>query len=459
MAPLATLVLGAGKSGIAVMQFLAKSAAVYLYDDNWTDNKREQIKPPEKSQRVKIFNQKDLAEWQRGKRPPFEQVCVSPGVPPNHPVIKQARKHKMLLTSETEFALRNIDKPIIAITGTNGKTTTTMITGHLLKSANRRVFIGGNIGTPLIQAVSEANEIVVAELSSFQIDITKSRKVNVAAITNISANHLDRYGSMRSYLNSKVRLILDLLVPGGSVVLNADDVHLVGWYLKNKKLLLRRRNHVFWFSGKGKLKSNMTGLFLRGDCLMGQGELSDFNLRHTSFTLIGKHNLENLMVAILTAKSLVPDILLDEVALASFVGAPHRMELVAKIEDRQFVNDSKATTPASLEVSIDSVADHRGILILGGREKGGSILYLKRKLSIKCKMIVLIGETKDRYQKLLEELSPVQANDMEDAIAIAIMASEPADTILLSPACASYDMFRDFEHRGEKFKREVNLYR
>lgn len=382
-----------------------------------------------------------------------ELAVVSPGVSVSHPYLVAVREKGAKVIGELEFAYRYIvderDK-IVGITGTNGKTTTTLLVSHILKSHNRRVFVGGNLGEPLSKYVlqEEIVEHIVLEVSSFQLETIERFSVSVGALLNIDEDHLDRHGSLEEYARLKFRLFKNT-PSGGKAVLNREDEVIKGWLDRNPLPC-----EVSWFSVKepvscgaymdgGWLKVRLPGMERK---IVNYAQLSDE----------GRFNIENIMAASLIATLLgVPSEVIRE-AVYSFRYPPHRMEYVGEFNRRRVYNDSKATNPHAVKKALEFFRD-KVILIMGGYDKNYSFSKLKPVIEEKVKLLVAYGDAADR---IVEDLRGIKVPvykvwDFEDAVKMAWSFSREGDVILLSPGCASFDQFKSYEERGEKFRELV----
>jgi UDP-N-acetylmuramoylalanine--D-glutamate ligase len=374
-------------------------------------------------------------------------VVKSPGVPREASVIAAALERGIEVTGELELAWRAIPNRFVAVTGTNGKTTTVELLGHLYRTAGEPVAVAGNVGTPLASLADgvDADATVVCEASSFQLEDTSAFAPECALFLNLAPDHLDRHADLDSYLAAKLRIFAN---QGNDdvAVYNADDPALAGTDLGG---CARRVAFCHGAAPDCEVALAEGTLFYRGEPLLGVEELG----------LFGEHNVANAMAAASAALSMGIDRDAVGEGLRSFAGVPHRLEQVAEIDGVRFVNDSKATNVASAVVGIGAFAG--GVrAILGGSEKEEPFAPLVEPLSERCVAAYLIGATADR---LAAELSSVVAGgvplhrciDLEDAVRRAAAAARPGEVVLLSPACASFDAFESFERRGDRFREIV----
>lgn len=376
-------------------------------------------------------------------------VLKNPGVPLQLAPVREAEDLRIPVISEVELAAHFLKAPLIAITGTNGKTTTSALTGEIFRAAGRKTFVAGNIGLPLATLVGKdkPDDIVVAEVSSFQLEGTIDFNPRLSAILNITPDHLDRHGSLQSYREAKTKIFANQSA-ADAVVLNADDP---------ETFALRHLPacRVYLFSRK---KEVGRGVFLAdGMIVFRDGKKEKEICKYTEIKIPGLHNLENALAAALLAclGGIEPRVIAK--TLSSFSGVPHRLELVRTLAGVDYINDSKGTNPAAAIKALEAV-NRPVILIAGGYEKGADFSSFAEKVKEKVLHVFLIGQTAGRLADALEgvgyysyELAPT----LEKAVAGAHDRARAGDVVLLSPACASWDMFKDFEERGELFKRLV----
>lgn len=438
------LVVGIARSGVAVAKFLySKGTNVVLADKK---NRSELIDAlSDIPEEVEIFagNNPALSEI----KPDF--LVVSPGVPLTVPIIAQAVAQNIPVLSELELAYRFATSPIIAITGTNGKTTTTSLTGEIFKNAGEKVCVGGNIGLPLVLEVEKygPEDVIVAEVSSFQLECIHQFKPKVSVILNITPDHLDRHGTMQNYIDAKAR-IFENQTEDDFTVLNYDDPEV-------RKLGGKSKGKVIFFSRQHKL---VEGIFVEDGQIIVRFEGITNNICSTKDVFIkGAHNLENAMASTAAAyvMGVLPEVIGD--SLRKFRGVPHRLELVDEINGVKYVNDSKGTNPDASIKALEAYEEPI-ILLAGGRNKGNNFSKFAQKIKDKAVILVLFGECKNEIKRAVEEkgfYNILEAETMEEAVNLAAANAKPGEVVLLSPACASWDMFKDFEERGEQFKGAV----
>jgi UDP-N-acetylmuramoylalanine--D-glutamate ligase len=377
-------------------------------------------------------------------------VVVSPGVPLALPEIAAARRQGIPVLGEVEFASRFLEEvPVVAITGTNGKSTTTALTGALFQE-DRRAFVGGNLGTPLSDLVLAGTpvDVAVLELSSFQLEGLDRLRPRVAAFLNLTPDHLDRYRDVEHYAAAKAR-IFARQQPGDVAVANARDPRAVAAASSSRGGLLTFGPGA---PARHAVRDDGTGLWFRGHT----GDPERYEI--TSRALRGRHNRENAMAAIACARALgVPGPAVQR-ALDEFPGLPHRLELVSERGGVEWVNDSKATNVDSTMVGLAAfpAGTPRVILLLGGRGKKAPYAPLAPSFAGRVKALLTLGEDAPAIERELSSLAPTEScRDLPRAVARAAQLAAPGDVVLLSPACASYDQFRNYEERGEAFRRLV----
>ncbi|HBB86279.1 MAG TPA: UDP-N-acetylmuramoyl-L-alanine--D-glutamate ligase [Blastocatellia bacterium] len=441
------LVMGAARSGIACAKFLSKRGATVALND---------AKPLEEWNAEALELKTDGIGLLPGEVPSWlldqiELVIVSPGVPTKSIPIRYAERAGAEVIGEVELASRFLKGRVVAITGSNGKTTTTTLLGEFLKDAGVPTQVGGNIGTPLISLVESSREDgwTVAELSSFQLETIKDFHPAVAAVLNVTPNHMDRYESLTDYAAAKHGIFMNQ-VAGDLAILNADDEIVSSW-------ANGLRAHVVRFSVRQELDE---GLFLRGSKIVSRTKEGEkILLQRDEMKLRGLHNVENVLAALAAglACGAAPDSMRE--TLENFEPVEHRLEFVSELNGVQFYNDSKATSVDATLKALEAFADEPGkiVLILGGRGKKAPYLPLASLVREKARMLVLIGEDAQTIANELGGFATTEfATDMQDAVTISFQAAEPGDIVLLAPACASFDMFDSFEHRGRVFKEEVS---
>ena len=373
-----------------------------------------------------------------------ELVVISPGVPADLDLLAPVRARGVPVIGELELAAPFLQGPSIGITGTNGKTTTTALTGHILRESGIACQVGGNIGTAPADmvATSQPDQWNVLELSSFQLETIETFRAPIAACLNLTQNHLDRHHTFENYVNAKARLF-QTQGPDDLAVLNADD-------LVAKSFAERTQARTVWFSSTHRV----SGAWLDGDVIrMDSGELLDVS----ELRLRGRHNFENVMAAALMAERAGADLSQIASAAATFAPVEHRLEFVREIDGVAYYNDSKATSVDATLKAIDAFPG--GVwIILGGKDKGSDYTVLREPLRAKARAALLIGAAAPKIARQLgdDSVPVIQCGTLAAAIDKASRSAVPGHTVLLAPACASFDQFDSFEHRGRVFKDLVN---
>ena len=461
------LVVGLGRSGMAVARFAAARGAQVVANDARPEaelrSELSELGPAIVSvitggHPEDLFTSADL-------------IVLSPGIPPDIAQIQAARRNGIRIVGEAEFASWFLRGRIIGITGSNGKTTTTSLTAALMKAAGQTVLVGGNIGVPLTSLVESSTDSTwtVAELSSFQLEDIDSLRVNVAVVTNITPDHLDRHPSFETYCTAKQNILLNQEAADWAV-LNGDDPLVVDMAERNPARFGAGRgpskSRRIYFSSTGSSEGGSASIYLKGGAITrrlegwepGAGDREIRIIDIAEIPLVGMHNVENVMAALgATLCACGPASLELEAiraAIRQFKGVEHRIEFVAEISGIKFYNDSKATNVDSTLKALQSFGGNV-ILILGGKDKGSDYTRLAPLIEERVKLLVLIGAAADKIAQQLEGVAPiVRAGSMTDAVRSA-EAGAPGDIVLLAPACASFDMFSNYEHRGRVFKEAV----
>jgi UDP-N-acetylmuramoylalanine--D-glutamate ligase len=436
------LIVGAARSGIGAAKFLvAQGAVVALTDqkpiENWSSE---------------ALALKDLGVGLLPGEPPswlldqLDLVVVSPGVPATIIPIRYAERAGAEVIGEVELAYRYLKGRVVAITGSNGKTTTTSLIGELLRDAGLKVQVGGNIGKALISMIETSRDDgwTVAELSSFQLETIKTFRPAVAVVLNVTPNHMDRYETFNDYAAAKHRIFMNQTAED-TAVLNADDPTVSSW-------ASGLRANVMQFSVKKEVEN---GVFLRGRELIYRGQVL---LKVDEMKLRGMHNVENVAAAFAAGIAAGASSQSMNSTARRFDPVEHRLEFVTEIAGVKFYNDSKATSVDATLKALEAFAHEDGkvVLILGGKGKKAPYAPLEPLVRAKVRKLVLIGEDAETIASELGTSAPFErASDMKDAVARSYEAAEKGDVVLLAPACASFDMFDSFEHRGKVFKEEV----
>lgn len=431
-----TLVIGAGKSGVASANFLtARGERVVL-----TDSAKEPSLPVALDENVeRAFGRDDLGLLENVK-----SIVVSPGVPLTIPVLRDAAISRIPIVGEIELASRYLQGTVIAITGSNGKSTTTALIGEILRVAGRQPIVAGNIGEPLISAIDpERPRTYVLELSSFQLETVDQFHANVALLLNITPDHMDRYASFSDYAAAKYRIFRNQ-ESGDTAIVNAGE---------RRAASRDERVRMWMFSSTKKVEE---GAWVDGDELVISVGGDERRIPRASLKLQGQANAENALAAWLAARAVGVDDMDVQIAFGTFAGLPHRMVLVRELDGVTWINDSKGTNVDATLKSLEGFDGSSVILILGGKDKAGEFERMRDLVAAKARTILTIGKAADRISEALQGSSEiVPAENMDNAVQWAREHAKAGDTVLLSPACASFDQYRNFEHRGEHFEELV----
>ncbi|WBX77245.1 UDP-N-acetylmuramoyl-L-alanine--D-glutamate ligase [Tenacibaculum ovolyticum] len=437
------VVLGGGESGVGTALLgKQKGFDVFVSDKGSVSDKYKKIL---------VANSIDFEENQHTENKIFNAnvVVKSPGIPDKVALIQQLNLKGVSVISEIEFASEFTNATVVGITGSNGKTTTTMLLGHVLKKAGLEIGVGGNIGDSFAKQVAEQNyEEYVLELSSFQLDGIVDFKPHIAIMTNISPDHLDRYDyDYDKYINSKFRITKNQ-TENDFLIYDSDDEAMQNWLSKNKTNAKK-----IPFSIEKELEY---GVFLRQDKIIMKLKTEDILMDVSELTLQGKHNTKNAMAVAMAARLLKVRKEAIAESLSDFEGVEHRLENVQKINGVQFINDSKATNVNAVFYALECM-DSPTVWIVGGVDKGNDYTDLLPLVREKVKAIVCLGLDN---QKIIETFGNVvdvlvETAGAEEAVKVANKVAKNGDVVLLSPACASFDLFESYEDRGDKFKEAV----
>ena len=432
------LVAGAGKTGIATARFLLeKNAQVTVADSNVNavipeDLKKSTAKIKTGPHENSIFTEQDL-------------IIISPGIPLTIEPITTAKSNGVEIIGEIELAYLFTETPIIAVTGTNGKTTTTTLLQHIFETSGKKVFTGGNIGTPLIEYVSgdQDADYIIAEISSFQLETINKFRPYISILLNITEDHLDRYDSFDDYAAAKKNIFANQQRTDFAII-NIED-KLAAEMSEDIKA------DVLFFSTKNEIENG--SYYKDGFHFLKDSEKT--RIDEEGVSLQGEHNRENILAAVSAAG--ICNLSYENItkALHTFKGLPHRMEFVDCINGINFFDDSKATNVGACLKSISSIKPPI-ILIAGGKDKGGSYLPLRTEINKNVQEIILIGEAQNRIRKELKATVPITSTiTLEKAVTEAFSRAKEGCSILLSPACSSFDMFDSYVHRGNIFKTAI----
>jgi len=441
------VILGAGESGVgAALLAKAKGLIPFVSDSG-------KIKPEYKD--VLFQNAISLEEGHHDERYLLtaDEVVKSPGIPDDAPIIQKLKEKDIPLISEIEFAFRYTRAKIIAITGTNGKTTTSLLTYYLLKQAGLNVCLAGNIGFSFSkEVIDDQYDYFVLEVSSFQLDYIKEFKADIAVLLNITPDHLDRYEyDFNNYVESKFRILNRMTENEIFIYFKEDDVitnYLNEHHIKPHQLGIALHEIP-------EINARMNGGYLRFS--LPVKDASEFKVNMGSINLTGPHNMVNTMAAVMIAKVLNVSDRKIRAALKSFNNVPHRLEKVAEFQDISFINDSKATNLDATIKALESY-DRQIIWIAGGVDKGNDYDILLSHVKEKVKGIICLGkDNKKIVNAFKDHISEIRETiDIKRAVRNAFKLAKPGDVILFSPACASFDLFKNYVDRGDKFKDAVD---
>ncbi|HOE78627.1 MAG TPA: UDP-N-acetylmuramoyl-L-alanine--D-glutamate ligase [Smithellaceae bacterium] len=435
-------VIGMGKTGVAVSFFVGEAGAAVVA----IDEKAPQVWGADAGAlREKAWF--GVGHYDPSALAGVDLVVPSPGVPPGNIILDAAQKKNIPIMSEIELAYRFIDTPIVAVTGTNGKTTTTTILGRIIEQAGKKVFVGGNIGNPLVQyaAGAQAADLIVAEISSFQLQWADTFRPHAAVLLNITPDHINYHGSFSEYRRVKESIFAHQQPEDLAVVNEADS--------GQSKPAVRLASRVMRFSSAGPVRP---GAFLQGSSIIyssPEGKEEKYPL--DMIRLPGLHNVENVMAALILARFCGCEQEAVIEAVSSFGGLPHRIEFAGEKNGVKFYDDSKGTNVDAVARALQTFSAPV-ILLLGGRDKDGKFDALQTLLQTKAKQVVLFGEARERICPQLGEVVPIQSEQtLRAAVASAFHSAKPGDVVLLSPGCASFDEFTDYRERGNYFKEVV----
>lgn len=440
------LVVGLGKSGLAASLFLRRKGAQVTVSDIRSADALGKAMPALLEEGIAVeagghglltFRRQDL-------------IVVSPGVPLNTPELVQVKAFGLPILGEIELASQYLKGKTLAITGSNGKTTTTSLCGEILEAGKLPVQVGGNIGVPVIALVDDSRDDgwSVLELSSFQLETTEQFRPDVAVILNVTPDHLDRHGSFENYAAAKERIFANQTAED-ALVLNADDD-------VTARMAARAKSRIFWFSRKRVVRQ---GAFVHEGAVVfraSEQAAPEFILKIEDIPLKGDHNIENVLAAACAARlaGVAPEAIRK--AVESFKAVEHRLEFVANINGVEYYNDSKAT---NVDAASKAIAAFKGgiHLILGGKDKGSDYRQLRSLLEERVKTVYTIGAAAEKIEAHISGSVPVvSAGTLDQAVVKASEAAKPGEIVLLAPACSSFDQFENYEHRGQVFKELVH---
>ncbi|HYK36810.1 UDP-N-acetylmuramoyl-L-alanine--D-glutamate ligase [Alloacidobacterium sp.] len=440
------LVVGLGKSGLAAALFLRRRGAQVTVSDIRSAEQLGKDIPALLEEGIAVeagghglltFRRQDL-------------IVVSPGVPLDTPELVQVKAFGLPILGEVELASRYLKGKSLAITGSNGKTTTTALCGEILKAGGLQVEVGGNIGVPVIALVDGSREDgwSVLEVSSFQLETTERFRPEIAVILNVTPDHLDRHGSFENYAAAKERIFANQTAED-ALVLNADDD-------VTSRMASRAKSRIFWFSAKRVVRQ---GAFVHEGAIVyraSEQAAPEFILKVENIPLKGHHNVENVLAAVCAARLAGVEAEVIRKAVESFKAVEHRLEFVAEINGVDYYNDSKAT---NVDAAAKAIAAFPGgiHLILGGKDKNSDYRQLRALLEERVRTVYTIGAAAEKIETHIYGSVPVvSCGTLEQAVTKAAEAAQPGEIVLLAPACSSFDQFENYEHRGQVFKELVH---
>ncbi len=435
--PDSILIVGLGASGTAAAKFLhgmGKSIAL-------ADEKDEAVLAPVLRSLNGITFTGHFGPHRTEDFLRYPLIVISPGVDSALPVLQEANAKGIRVIGEVELAYMFLDAPVIAVTGTNGKTTTTTLIGEIFKKAFGNVFVGGNIGNPLINYVLEGKKAhyIIVEISSFQLETVETFRANTAVLLNITEDHLDRYRSFNEYRNAKYRIFERQTEKDYTAIIDGLEPPKAG------------KGRILPFSTARELEE---GAFAKDEKLYVRINGNEFIYARSLSPLVGIHNTENILAALLTAHIHGIDQTTVSAVLQEFKGLPHRVELVRELKGVRYYNDSKATNVDATKRALENI-EGDVILIAGGKDKGGSYQAIT-EVAHKIKVLIAIGEAKERIiSELGSHVVIYKEDDMASAVRTAYEIAESGDIVLLSPMCSSFDMFTDYKHRGNTYREIV----
>lgn len=434
------LVVGLGRSGVAAARLLLRQGAHVIGNDQRSAQELGEDVRALVDEGVELA----LGGHDSALFTTVDQIVLSPGVP-MLPALQAAERAGIPIASEIELAARFVHGALIGITGTNGKSTVTTLVGDMCQRSGRPTFVGGNLGTPLVDVVgtpaAEAGGYVVVELSSFQLERIDRLHIHIAALLNVTEDHLDRYASFEAYADAKAGAFHNQTARDVAVVPSGDALCAA--------LAKRSEARIYTFGGDDGAVRIVDGVLVDGE--------SGLRVPLSELSLTGKHNHDNACAAALIARlaGVAPEHV--RAALVAFRGLPHRMQLVRRLADVDYYDDSKATNVGATAAALDGFGERKVVLIAGGRDKGGDYAPIAERMQVRGRATVLIGEAAPLIAAALKDKGCriEHAHDLVGAVERARELACPGDAVLLAPACSSFDMFRSYAHRGDEFQQAV----
>ena len=433
------LIIGLGRTGESVARcVLAHGGHIRIADSH-----ADAVATAHTQFAMEIRSDDDADGLLRG----VQLVIPSPGVPAAHPLLREAVRRQVAVQSEIELAYRLVACPVVAVTGTNGKSTTTALLGEMIRQSGQETFIGGNLGTPLIDAVGTASAVAVAEISSFQLEWVEQFRPQIGVFLNLSEDHLDRHGSFEQYGRTKRRLFARQRRSDWGVM-NRDDARV-------QALCHGLPGRLFSFGWTPVTGDKNEGAWIEAETLVLRHVGRETHYAIDDIRLRGRHNIANVMAAVSAATLWGVSPAVIQSVLASFTGLPHRLELVAEKNGVAYINDSKGTNVDAVVQSLNSFSEPV-ILLAGGVEKGGDYRPLREVVQTKVKKLILFGQAQRSLCAALgQDTETLLVDALDEAVQAAHRGARSGDIVLLSPACASFDQFQNYAHRGEAFRSYV----
>lgn len=436
------LVVGLARTGVVTSLFAAGYGATVTATDEKPESELAESAARLRAAGVKL----ELGGHAQDAFLEQDLIVISPGVPAKLPPLELARARGIPVWSEIELAWRFLRGRLVAITGSNGKTTTTALVAHILKTAQIETLVGGNIGTPLLSLVESSSDssVTVAEISSFQLETIEKFRPEIGVLLNLTPDHLDRHASLDEYTSAKMRLF-ENQIERDAAVLNADDPEVTR--------RMPSRPHVFWFSRQKRVAE---GAFLRDDQIIFRHDGSEVAVaRRDEIPLRGEHNVENVLAACAASYLAGADPAAIASGVKTFRGVEHRLEFVAEVSGVAFYNDSKATNVDAARKAVEAFPGPL-IVILGGKDKGSPYTPLRELLHDRARVAIVIGAAAEKIAADLGDAVAVEhAGTLDRAVPLAMERARPGDVVLLAPACSSFDQFENYEQRGRIFKQLV----
>ena len=429
------LILGMGITGLSVARFFSNNNEIFRIADS-----RKEPSLLKTFQKENLLDDCYMGEWNKLILENIDEVIISPGIAQSETIVQWIREKKIKLLSDIELFGRYSNAPIIGITGSNGKSTVTQLLGEMALASNLNAVMCGNIGSPVLESISDTAELYIVELSSYQLDYTSELDLFAGVITNISPDHLDRYENFEAYIASK----LSIYPYCENVIINLDESLQSGMAGDSYFAIEKNNSNCIFLVRKA---GNSYEVLYQDKLLVSSNEL----------LVVGKHNIENLLAALTLGYQFGLPIKEMIKAAKTFKGLPHRLEFITSINHVDFYNDSKSTNAVSTKIAVNSLLEKYSqlVLILGGIAKQENYSELIELINEKVETVVLIGDSSKVFSEQLSVPTLKIARSMEEAVGLSKSLTKNG-AVVLSPACASFDMFDDFNDRGDQFKHHVN---